>query len=266
MEKKTISTILEKYQNKQKITALTCYDYAMAQLISSQSIDILLVGDSIGNVKLGYENTIPVTIEDMICHTKAVVKGNSCALVVADMPFMSYEISAEQAVENAGLIIKESGANAVKLEGGSEVAKQISAIVSAKIPVIGHLGLTPQSVHKLGGFKVQGKTEKEKQKIIEDAKELEKAGAFAIVLEAIPQMLAGEVTEILSIPTIGIGAGVYCDGQVLVIDDILGMVEDWNPKFVKKYANLSKIIKNAVKNYIDEVNNGEFPKEENTYK
>jgi 3-methyl-2-oxobutanoate hydroxymethyltransferase len=266
MSQKTVSTILKKFQNNEKIAALTCYDYAMAKLISEQDIDILLVGDSLGNVKLGYENTLPVTVENMIYHTKSVVRGNNSALVVTDMPFMSYEISPEDAVRNAARIIKEGGANAVKLEGGVEIEKQVKAIARAKVPVIGHLGLTPQGINKFGGFKVQGKDIQEQTKMIADAKALENAGVFAIVLEAIPDSLAKEISENLTIPTIGIGAGKFCAGQVLVVDDMLGMSDDFTPKFVKKYANLSGIIKDAVKNYINEVREGKFPEEENSYK
>ncbi|MDR1663212.1 MAG: 3-methyl-2-oxobutanoate hydroxymethyltransferase [Endomicrobium sp.] len=266
MNKKTVVTILDKKCKSEKITMLTCYDYVMAKLISHQDIDMLLVGDSLGNVKLGYENTLPVTIEDMIYHTKSVKRGNVGALLVTDMPFMSYESNIEEAVKNAGRIIKEGGAEAVKIEGGLEIEEQVKAIVNAKIPVIGHLGLTPQAINKFGGFKVQGRTQEAYDKLISDAKAIENAGAFAITLEAIPEHLAKEVTEILNIPTIGIGAGRYCDGQVLVIDDMIGMFDDFTPKFVKKYANVSKIIRNAVREYIGEVKEGKFPKEENTYK
>jgi 3-methyl-2-oxobutanoate hydroxymethyltransferase len=266
MNKKTVATILDKKRDSQKITMLTCYDYVMAKLISSQDIDMLLVGDSLGNVKLGHENTLPVTVDDMVYHTRAVKRGSAEVLIVTDMPFMSYESSIEEAVKNAGRIVKEGGAEAVKIEGGIEIEGQVKAIVNAKIPVVGHLGLTPQAINKFGGLRVQGRTQEARDKLISDAKALEKAGVFAITLEAIPQQLAKEVTEILNIPTIGIGAGRYCDGQVLVIDDMIGMFDDFTPKFVKKYANVGGIIKTAVKEYIDEVKEGKFPKEENTYK
>jgi 3-methyl-2-oxobutanoate hydroxymethyltransferase len=266
MNKKTTSTILDKKRNNEKITMLTCYDYVMARLISSQDIDMLLVGDSLGNVKLGYENTLPVTVDDMVYHTKSVKRGNTGAMLITDMPFMSYESNVAEAVKNAGRIIKEGEAAAVKIEGGIEIIDQVKAIVDAKIPVVGHLGLTPQAINKFGGVKVQGRTQEASDKIISDAKALEKAGAFVVVLEAIPEQLAKEVTETLNIPTIGIGAGRYCNGQVLVIDDMLGMFTDFTPKFVKKYANLGETIKTAVKSYIDEVKEGKFPKEENTYK
>ncbi|MDR2425839.1 MAG: 3-methyl-2-oxobutanoate hydroxymethyltransferase [Endomicrobium sp.] len=264
--KKTVAEIMKMKKDGQKITVLTCYDYVMAKLISSQNIDALLVGDSLGNVKLGYENTLPVTVDDMIYHTKSVKRGNAGALLITDMPFMSYEISVRDAVYNAAKIIKESGAQAVKIEGGTEIADKVKAISDAKMPVMGHLGLTPQSINKFGGFKVQAKQAEARKKLIEDAKALEEAGAFAIVLEAIAEDLAKTVSEMLEIPTIGIGAGKYCDGQVLVIDDMLGMFTDFTPKFVKKYANLGETIKEAVKNYIDEVKGGKFPREENTYK
>lgn len=266
MNKKTVTTILDKKRKSEKITMLTCYDYIMAKLISYQDIDMLLVGDSLGNVKLGYENTLPVTIDDMIYHTKSVKRGNAGSLLVTDMPFMSYESNIEESVKNAGRIIKEGGAEAVKIEGGVEIEEQVKAIVNAKIPVVGHLGLTPQAINKFGGFKVQGRTQEAHDKLISDAKAIENAGAFAITLEAIPEHLAKEVTEILNIPTIGIGAGRYCDGQVLVVDDMIGMFDDFTPKFVKKYANVSQIIKTAVKEYIEEVKEGKFPKEENIYK
>jgi 3-methyl-2-oxobutanoate hydroxymethyltransferase len=266
MNKKTTVTILDKKRNNEKVTMLTCYDYVTAKLISSQDIDMLLVGDSLGNVKLGYENTLPVTVDDMIYHTKSVKRGNTEAMLITDMPFMSYESNVEEAVKNAGRIVKEGGAEAVKIEGGIEIIAQVKAIVDAKIPVVGHLGLTPQAINKFGGFKVQGRDQKSQDKLIADAKALEQSGAFAIVLEAIPQQLAKEVTEVLNIPTIGIGAGRYCDGQVLVIDDMIGMSTDFTPKFVKKYANIGETIKAAVRNYIDEVKEGKFPKEENTYK
>jgi len=266
MDKKTVLTILERKQAGEKITMLTCYDYVTAKLISSQDIDAVLVGDSLGNVKLGYENTLSVTVEDMVYHTKSVKRGSGGSLLITDMPFMSYEISVEDALKNAARIVKEGGAEAVKLEGGIEIADKIKAISDAKIPVVGHLGLTPQSINKIGGFKVQGRTEEACNKLISDAKVIEEAGVFAVVLEAVPESLAKEITRCLKVPTIGIGAGRYCDGQVLVIDDMLGMFTDFTPKFVKKYANLGEIIKTAVKNYIDEVKEGKFPQEGNIYK
>ena len=266
MKKKTLTDILKMKQAKQKITMLTCYDYVTAKLLSSQDIDILLVGDSVGTVKLGFESTIPVTIENMVYHTQAVKRGNSGAFLVADMPFSSYEISAREAVRNAAKLIKEGGAEAVKLEGGIEILDKVQAILNAKIPIVGHLGLTPQGVNKFGGFKVQAKEKAAQDKLLKDAKALQSAGVSMIVLEAVPSSIAQKVAKALRIPIIGIGAGKGCDGQVLVIDDMLGMFEDFTPKFVKKYANLAPIIKSAVKNYIDEVRSGKFPAEENTYK
>ncbi|MDR1941538.1 MAG: 3-methyl-2-oxobutanoate hydroxymethyltransferase [Endomicrobium sp.] len=267
MNKKTIHTFLQMKKDKQKIVMLTCYDYVTAKLLSSQDIDILLVGDSLATVKLGHDTTLPVTVDNIIYHTQAVKKGNDgAALIAADMPFLSYETSVETAVFNAGRLLKEGGANAVKLEGGLEVADKIKAISAANIPVIGHLGLTPQGVNKFGGFKVQARSQESKERLISDAKALQDAGAFMIVIEAVPEDAAKEVSNILSIPTIGIGAGKYCDGQVLVVDDMLGMFTDFTPKFVKKYADLASIIKDAVKNYAGDVRNGVFPGEENTYK
>jgi 3-methyl-2-oxobutanoate hydroxymethyltransferase len=266
MNKKTILTILKKKQSGEKIAMLTCYDYVTAKLISSQDIDALLVGDSLGNVKLGYENTLSVTVDDMIYHTKSVKRGNDGALLITDMPFMSYEIAVEDAVKNAARIVKEGGAEAVKVEGGIEIIDRIKVISDAKIPVVGHLGLTPQSINKFGGFKVRGRTEEQCRRLIADAEALEKTGVFAVVLEAIPEQLAKEVTERLKVPTIGIGSGRYCDGQILVVDDMLGMFTDFTPKFVKKYAEVGETIRTAVKNYIDEVKKGQFPQEENTYK
>jgi 3-methyl-2-oxobutanoate hydroxymethyltransferase len=219
----------------------------------------------LGNVKLGYENTLPVSLKDMIYHTKSVKRAVAGALLVTDMPFMSYEMGAKNAVKNAGRIIKEGGAEAVKIEGGREIIEQVKAIINAKIPVVGHLGLTPQAINMFGGFKVQGKTKEAKAKLVADALALENAGVFAIVLEAIPEQLAKDVTKRLKIPTIGIGAGRFCDGQVLVIDDMIGMFTDFTPKFVKKYANVGETIKIAVKNYIQEVKEGKFPQEANVY-
>jgi len=266
MNKKSVVSIANMKKEGRKIAMLTCYDYVMAKLLSSQDTDILLVGDSLGVVKLGYENTLPVTVEDIIYHSKSVKRGNDKALLVADMPFMSYEISAAEAARNAARLLKEGGAEAVKVEGGAEIADKIKAMLDAKIPVMGHLGLTPQAVNKFGGHKVQGRDEAAAAKIIEDAKVLEKTGVFAIVLEAIPEDLGKKVSETVKIPVIGIGAGRYCDGQVLVIDDMLGMFTDFTPKFVKKYANLGETVQEAVKKYVDEVREGKFPAQENVYK
>ncbi len=264
--KNTVSTIREQKQNGDKITMLTAYDYSTAKLIDEAGINSILIGDSLGNVILGYEDTLSVTMEDMLHHTRAVSRGAKNALVVADMPFMSYQTSVYDAVVNAGRLIKEGRAQAVKLEGGAAVCERIRAIVDASIPVVAHLGLTPQSINAFGGFKVQGKTEEAARKLISDAKAIEEAGAFAVVLEGIPARLAEIITNTVSIPTIGIGAGAGCDGQVLVYQDMLGMFSDFTPKFVKKYANVGEIMTGAFKEYIKEVKSGAFPKEEHSYK
>ena len=252
--------------NHEKITVLTAYDYSMASLLDEAGIECLLVGDSLGMTMLGYEDTLAVTMEDMIHHTKAVKRGAKFAMVVADMPFMSYHVSDEEAVRNAARFIKEAGAHAIKLEGGFNVKTRIEAIIAAQIPVMGHLGLTPQSVNAFGGFKVQGKSKVQAKKLIEEAKLLESLGCFAIVLECIPAKLAQLISSQLSIPTIGIGAGSGCDGQVLVIQDLLGMYSDLSPKFVKPYANLKPIIIDAAKAYASEVKSGDFPEEKHTFK
>jgi 3-methyl-2-oxobutanoate hydroxymethyltransferase len=264
--RKTTADIKKMKVNGEKITMLTAYDYAMALILDECNIDMILVGDSLGNVVLGYDTTLPVTMEDMLHHTKAVARGVHNALIVADMPFLSYQVSKQAAVQNAGRFLQEANAQAVKLEGGRDVAETVKKITSAGIPVMAHLGLTPQSIHQLGGYKVQGKKEDAARKIIEDAKILEEAGAFSVVLECVPEGLAAEVTGCLSIPTIGIGAGVQCDGQVLVINDLLGISDRFTPKFVKKYANLNSEIKKAVKNYIGEVQNSNFPDGEHSFK
>ncbi|MCR1975310.1 3-methyl-2-oxobutanoate hydroxymethyltransferase [Clostridium sporogenes] len=262
----TVSTFQELKNKGEKITMLTAYDYSIAKLIDSSGINGILVGDSLGMVCLGYENTLSVTMEDMLHHTKAVVRGASNALVVGDMPFMSYQTSIYDAVYNAGRFIKEAGAHAVKLEGGATVAEEVKAIVKAQIPVMGHIGLTPQSVNMFGGFKVQGKNEKVAKKLIEDAKILENAGAFSIVLECIPEKLSKIISESISIPTIGIGAGKYCDGQILVYQDMLSMFSDFKPKFVKSFGNIGKSIKDGVSQYIEEVKEVTFPEEKHTFK
>ncbi|AQS57916.1 3-methyl-2-oxobutanoate hydroxymethyltransferase [Desulforamulus ferrireducens] len=244
---------------------LTAYDYPMATLVDASGIDAILVGDSLGNVMLGYDSTVPVTMDDMIHHLRAVVRGTKRAMVVGDMPFLSYHISREEAVRNAGRLMQEGLAQAVKLEGGIEVAETVRAITNAGIPVMGHLGLTPQSVYQMGGFKVQGKGEEAARKLISDAKCLEEAGVFAIVLECIPQQLAKLITESLSVPTIGIGAGVHCDGQVLVIHDLLGFHSDFKPKFVKQYANLKEQIIEACRQYTKEVKDKSFPGQEHVF-
>ena len=263
--KNTVLTFQQQKESGEKISMLTAYDYSTAKLMDESGINSILVGDSLGNVILGYEDTISVTMEDMIHHTSAVARGAKNALVVADLPFMSYQTSVYDAVVNAGRLMKEGRANAVKLEGGEEVCPQITAITKAGIPVMAHLGLTPQSINAFGGFKVQGKTSQTAQKLLDNARAVEKAGAFAVVLECVPYKLAEIVTKELKIPTIGIGAGAGCDGQVLVYQDLLGMFSDFTPKFVKKYADLGSIMKDAFKNYIEDINKGEFPKQEHTY-
>lgn len=247
------------------IAMLTAYDYPMATLVDASGIDAILVGDSLGNVVLGYDSTVPVTMEDMIHHVRAVSRGVKRAMVVADMPFLSYHISREESVRNAGRLMQEGLAQAVKLEGGSEVVDTVKAITAAGIPVMGHLGLTPQSVHQLGGFKVQGKDGEAARRLLEDAKKLEDAGVFAIVLECIPQQLAKVITESVSVPTIGIGAGIHCDGQILVTHDLLGMFSDFTPKFVKRYANLKEQILQACQDYQQEVRSKAFPGPEHVF-
>lgn len=264
--KNTVTTFKESKEKGKKITMLTAYDYSIAKLMDESGIDGILVGDSLGMVCLGYKDTLSVTMEDMIHHTKAVSRGVKNGLVVADMPFMSYQTSIYDAVVNAGRLIKEGNAEAVKLEGGATVVAQIKAIVQAQIPVMGHIGLTPQSVNMFGGFKVQGKTEKLAKSIIEDARLLEEAGVFSIVLEGIPEKLAEIISKEVSVPTIGIGAGVNCDGQVLVYQDMLGMFTDLVPKFVKKFANVGDIMREGFRSYIKEVQEGAFPGKEHSFK
>ena len=263
-QKITTSVIREKKIKGEKITMLTAYDYATAIVLDESGVDIILVGDSLGMVVLGYDSTLPVTMEDMLHHTKAVARGTKRALVIADMPFLSYQVSTEEALRNAGKFLKEAGAQGVKLEGGREIADLIRKITSIGIPVMAHLGLTPQSVHQLGGYKIQGKDDATAKKLIEDARMIEEAGAFSVVLECVPAALAGKISQAVAIPTIGIGAGAYCDGQVLVINDMLGMFERFTPKFVKKYGNLNAQMKEGVKKYIDEVKSGAFPDEEHS--
>lgn len=263
--KNSVVTFQQAKENGEKLTMLTAYDYSTAKLMDEAGINSILVGDSLGNVVLGYEDTISVTMEDMIHHGAAVARGAKDALVVIDMPFMSYQTSVYDAVVNAGRLMKEGRAGAVKLEGGSEVCPQIKAIVEAGIPVCAHLGLTPQSINAFGGFKVQGKSEEAARKLLADAVAIEEAGAFAVVLEAVPKKLAALITKKLHIPTIGIGAGVECDGQVLVYQDMLGMFSDFTPKFVKKFANVGEVMKEAFRSYIEEVETGTFPSESNVY-
>lgn len=264
--KNTVVTFQQAKEKGEKITMLTAYDYSTAKLEDEAGVNSILVGDSLGNVVLGYEDTISVTMEDMIHHGAAVARGAKNALVIIDMPFMSYQTSVYDAVVNAGRLMKEGRADAVKLEGGVEVCPQIRAIVDAGIPVCAHVGLTPQSINAFGGFKVQGKSEAAAKKVLEDAKAIEEAGAFAVVLEGIPKKLGDLISRELRIPTIGIGAGNGCDGQVLVYQDLLGMFSDFTPKFVKRYAELGEIMKDAFRSYIEEVGSGAFPSEEHEYK
>jgi len=258
-QRKTILQILAMKERGEKISVLTAYDYPFAQLMDNAGIDMILVGDSVGSVFSGYDNTLPVTIDEMIYHTRAVVRGSRKALIVTDMPFMSYQVDIADARRNAGRLVKEAGAQAVKLEGGEHMAETIRAIVDIDIPVVGHIGLTPQSIHRMGGFKVQGRAEAQARQILADAKAVEEAGAFAVVLEGIPRDLAKQVTESISIPTIGIGAGADCDGQVLVIHDILGLCDKYSPKFVKRFADVSDTISQGISDYISEVKSGSFP-------
>lgn len=264
--KKTVNTFKQAKENGEKLTMLTAYDYSTAKLIDEAGIDAILVGDSLGMVCLGYPDTLSVTMEDMIHHTKAVTRGAKEAFVVADMPFMSYQTSVYDAVVNAGRLIKEGHAHAVKLEGGMEVCEQIRAIVKASIPVCAHIGLTPQSVNAFGGFAVQGKGEEAAKRLIEEAKAVEEAGAFAVVLECVPEALATLITQQISIPTIGIGAGAGCDGQVLVYQDMLGLYSDFVPKFVKQFKKLDSEMKDGFRAYREEVRAGLFPAKEHTFK
>lgn len=265
-KQKTVLDFQKMKAEGERIAVLTCYDFPTAAIMDECGIDMILVGDSVGVVVAGYDNTLPVTMEDMIYHTRAVMRARPQAFVVADLPFLSYQIDVKSARSNAGLLVKDGGAAAVKLEGGIHVADTIKAITDMDIPVVGHIGLTPQSLHRMGGFKVQGKSEEQADKLLEDARAVERAGAFAVVLEGIPMSLAGRITAELSIPTIGIGAGPLCDGQVLVLHDILGLCNKYSPKFVKRYAELAPIISEAVSSYIAEVKGGIFPEERHSFK
>jgi 3-methyl-2-oxobutanoate hydroxymethyltransferase len=244
---------------------LTAYDYPFARLMDMEGIDMVLVGDSVGPVVAGYDHTLPVTMEEMIYHCRAVSRGLGQAFLVADMPFLSYQVDLREARLNAGRLVKEGGAQAVKLEGGENVAEVVKTLVDMDIPVVGHIGLTPQSIHRMGGYKVQGKQDQQARQLLRDARAVQDAGAFAIVLEGIPAGLAGQITAALDIPTIGIGAGVACDGQVLVIHDILGLCEKYSPKFVKRYADAASLIRQGIKGYIDEVKQGVFPGSEHSF-
>lgn len=264
-QKVTISYLQKKMDEGQKITMMTAYDYPTASLVDQAEMDTILVGDSLGMVVLGYESTVPVTMEDMLHHCKAVCRGVKQSFVIGDMPFMSYQVSVEKAVENAGRFIKDAGCESVKLEGGSEMAHVVKAIVDAGIPVCAHIGLTPQTATKLSGFKVQGKDAEGARELVNSAKDLEEAGAFMIVLECIPDQVASKITNELNIPTIGIGAGKYCDGQVLVYHDLVGLFERFTPKMVKQYINLAPQIRNALIQYREEVEKGIFPGPEHSF-
>jgi 3-methyl-2-oxobutanoate hydroxymethyltransferase len=263
--KNTIATFIEAKRKGQRLTMLTAYDYSMAKLIDRSGVNGILIGDSLGMVSLGYKDTLSVTMEDMIHHTKAVSRGTENALVVSDLPFMSYQTSTYDAVKNAGRLVQEANAQAVKLEGGASVCQQIQGIVKAQIPVMGHLGLTPQSVNIFGGFKVQGREAENARQIIEDAKRLEAAGVFSIVLECIPEKLAEIITAAVTVPTIGIGAGKRCDGQILVYQDMLNMFSGFKPKFVKVYANTGELMVSGFRQYIKEVQEGTFPDETHSF-
>jgi 3-methyl-2-oxobutanoate hydroxymethyltransferase len=265
----TTRRMLDMKQNGEKISMLTAYDFTMARILDRAGVDAILVGDSASNVFAGHNTTLPITIEEMIYHAKAVVRGvqaaTSRAVIVVDMPFMSYQLSSEEALRNAGKIMKEHQCDALKLEGGKVIAEAVKRITDVGIPVMGHLGLMPQSIYKYGTYKVRAQEDAEARELLEDAKILEEAGAFAVVLEKIPSALAGEVSRSLTIPTIGIGAGPQCDGQVLVINDLLGLSTEFHPRFVRRYAELSPIIEDAVRRYVEDVRSNEFPSEDESY-
>ena len=261
----TINQIKEMKQKGEKISCLTAYDYSTAKIVDEVGVPLILVGDSLGMVVLGYESTIPVTMEEMLHHTKAVVRGTKQAMVIGDMPFMTYHISVEQALQNATRFIQEAGAQSVKLEGGVTVADKVRRLVECGIPVMGHIGLTPQSIHQFGGFKIQGRTPEAAIRLLKDAQALEEAGAFSVVLETVPAPLAALITERIGIPTIGIGAGIGCDGQVQVINDILGSFTDFVPKHAKQYAKLTDIVRDAVTEFHNEVTAGTFPTDKQSF-
>ena len=265
-DKITVPHILKMKQRGEKITCLTAYDYSFARILDEAGVEMLLVGDSLGCVVQGQPNTLAVTMDEMIYHTRLVARGRKRALLISDMPFLSYQTSREQALQNAGRFLKEAGAEAVKLEGGVTVRETIDAIVKAGIPVMGHVGLTPQSVHQFGGYKIQGREKDRRERVLGDALAVEEAGAFSIVLEGMPLELAKEITERLTIPTIGIGAGAHCDGQVLVIHDMLGLFDDFTPKFVKRYADLKNTVTGAAKEFIGDVKEKKFPTEEHSFR
>jgi len=261
----TVRTLLGRKQRHERFSMLTAYDFAFARIFDAAGIDVILVGDSLGNVVQGLDTTLPVTLDEALYHTRLVCRGVRRALVVGDMPFGSYQVSPEDAVRSAIRFVKEGGAHAVKLEGGRGAAAAIERIVAAEIPVMGHVGLTPQAVHRMGGYRVQGRSAGERQRVLDDARAVEAAGAFAVVLEGMPADLAAEITRTLAIPTIGIGAGPGCDGQVLVMHDLLGLSE-WTPSFVKQYANLGALTSQAARSFAEEVASGKFPAEEHSYR
>ena len=266
MSKITIPDLLKKKAEKKKISMITAYDYPFAKIVDEAGIDGIIVGDSVGMVVQGLENTLPVTMDEMIYHTKIVSRAVQSTMVIGDLPFLSYQASVKEAIRNAGRFLKEAGASAVKIEGGAEVADHIRAMTKSDIPVMAHIGLTPQSIHRMGGYKVQGKTEESARRLLDEALVAEDAGAFSLLLEAIPMDLAKRITEKLSIPTIGIGAGPYCDGQVLVLHDVIGLFERFLPKFAKQYVNLKDQALQAIKAYRAEVENGIFPSDKQSFK
>jgi len=265
-DKVTTQTVVDMKRHSEKISMLTAYDFTMAGIIDGAGVDVILVGDSASNVMAGHETTVPMTMDQMIYHTQCVVRGVDRALVIADLPFMSYQVTTKEALKSAGRMMKEAGAHAVKMEGGDPISNTVKRIVEAGIPVMGHLGLTPQSIYQFGTYKVRAKEEQEADQLLKDAKILEEAGVFSIVLEKIPSSLAQRVTESVSVPTIGIGAGPYCDGQVLVLHDMLGLNKDFSPRFLRRYADLHSEMDRAVKEYIDDVKSGDFPNEDEQYK
>jgi 3-methyl-2-oxobutanoate hydroxymethyltransferase len=264
-EKVTVKTFIRMKQSREKIAVLTAYDYFTARILDQIGIDCILVGDSANMVFYGSETTLSIGMDQMIYHTRAVASACEKAMVVGDMPFLSYQTSQSEGIRNAGRFLKEGGAQGVKIEGGIEMVRIIEGVVQAGIPVMGHIGLIPQSIHKFGSFAVQGKDQKSKEYLVRSAKALEEAGCFSMVLEAMPSDLAGQISRSLKIPTIGIGAGKFCDGQVLVINDILGLFEDFRPKFVRRYANLGEEIRGACRKYLEDVKSGEFPGDEESY-
>ena len=263
--KVTTQTVVDMKRRGEKISMLTAYDFTMARIIDRAGIDVILVGDSAGNVMAGHETTVPMTMDQMVYHTSCVVRGVEKALVIADLPFMSYQVTPTEGLRSAGRMMKEAGAHAVKLEGGRPVVDTVKKIVDAGIPVMGHLGLTPQSIYQFGTYKVRAKEEEEARQLIKDAKALEQAGCFSLVLEKIPASLAQQVTDQISIPTIGIGAGAGCDGQVLVMHDMLGLNKEFKPRFLRRYADLDSNVTDAVQQYIKDIKSGDFPNENEQY-